>query len=74
MGALGNAIDVANTGQIRFYRTSPTDCRVKLSISYEVPALLSPMASLLTPLVESILQTDLGRFRNHAIDTQKEGQ
>lgn len=61
-GSLGSGLDVANRGQIRFYRKSPTACSVKLTISYEVPTILAPLAGALTPVVESILRTDLGRF------------
>ena len=35
-GSLGSGIDIANRGQIRFYRKSPASCAVKLTISYEV--------------------------------------
>lgn len=35
-GSLGSGIDIANRGQIRFYRKTPTACSVKLTISYEV--------------------------------------
>jgi uncharacterized membrane protein len=35
-GSLGSGIDIANRGQIRFYRKGPAACSVKLTISYEV--------------------------------------
>ena len=35
-GSLGSRIDIANRGQIRFYRKGPAACSVKLTISYEV--------------------------------------
>lgn len=35
-GSLGSSIDIANRGQIRFYKKTPTTCSVKLTISYEV--------------------------------------
>lgn len=43
---MGSAIDIANRGQIRFYRKSPTSCAVKLTISYELPDVLAPFASV----------------------------
>lgn len=61
-GSFGSGLDVANRGQIRFYRKGPAACTVKLTISYEVPDILAPLAGALTPLVENILRTDLGRF------------
>lgn len=33
-------------GQIRFFRKSPTQCTVKLTISYEVPGVLAPFANV----------------------------
>ena len=65
-GSLGGSIDISNRGQIRFYRKSATTCTVKLTISYEVPDVLAPFAGALTPIVESILSTDLKRFANLA--------
>eukprot|EP00891_Asterochloris_glomerata_P005269 jgi/Astpho2/5269/gw1.00074.155.1_t len=49
-GSAGSSLDSAKS------------CTVKLTISYEVPGPLAPFAGALTPLVESILRTDLGRF------------
>ena len=65
-GSLGGGIDISNRGQIRFYRKTATTCTVKLTISYEVPDVLAPFAGALTPIVESILSTDLKRFANLA--------
>ena len=53
---------VANKGAIRFYQKSADTCSIKLTISYEVPGILGYVAGALTPLVESILATDLRRF------------
>lgn len=66
-GSMGSTIDIANRGQIRFYRKSPTTCAVKLTISYELPDALAPFASGLTPLVESILRRDMSRFATYAV-------
>lgn len=65
-GSMGGAIDIANRGQIRFYRKSETTCAVKLTISYEVPNALAPFANALTPLVEGILRRDMSRFATYA--------
>ena len=66
-GALGSAIDIANRGAIRFYRKSSNKisplCAIKITISYEVPDVLAPFASALTPLVERILAGDMQRFK-----------
>ena len=43
---MGSALDIANRGQIRFRKTSPDSCIVKLTISYEVPDLLGPFAEV----------------------------
>ena len=78
-GALGSAIDIANRGAIRFYKkgksgggasgsggsssSSSPLCAIKITISYEVPDVLAPFASALTPLVERILAGDMQRFK-----------
>ena len=74
-GALGSAVDIANRGAIRFYRKSSGKgggggggsasplCAIKITISYEVPDVLAPFASALTPLVERILAGDMQRFK-----------
>lgn len=61
-GSFGSGLSIANRGQIRFNRKGPAACAVKLTISYEVPDILAPLAGTLTPIVENILRTDLGRF------------
>lgn len=38
-------------------------CSIKITISYEVPDVLAPFASALTPLVERILAGDMERFK-----------
>ncbi|KAL4450056.1 hypothetical protein ABPG77_010725 [Micractinium sp. CCAP 211/92] len=66
-GSLGSSLEVQNRGQIRFVRKGPNKCSVKLTISYEVPGVLAPFASLLTPVVEGILSTDMKRFADYAV-------
>ncbi len=46
---MGSALDIANRGQIRFYRKSATTCAVKLTISYELPDALAPFGSVRPP-------------------------
>lgn len=65
-GSLGGAIDIANRGAIRFYRDARAPnaaCSVKLTISYEVPSVLAPVANAVSPLVERVLAADLARFK-----------
>lgn len=66
-GSLGASLDVQNRGQIRFLRKGAERCTVKLTISYEVPGVMAPFASLLTPVVEGILGTDMKRFAEYAV-------
>ncbi len=68
-GSLGGGLEIQNQGQIRFSRKSDGSCAVKLTISYEVPGALAPFANLLTPVVEGILQADMVRFRDYAMET-----
>jgi uncharacterized membrane protein len=53
-------------GAVRFYPRGAKACGVQLTISYEVPDVLAPFASGVSPLVESILQQDLNRFAKFA--------
>ena len=68
----GSALDIANRGAIRFYKKGAALTGVKLTISYEVPDGLAPFASAVTPLVERILRTDMGRFKELA-EKEKDG-
>ncbi|KAK8547813.1 hypothetical protein V6N13_027426 [Hibiscus sabdariffa] len=47
---------LGNRGSVRFYPKGPSSCLVDLSISYEVPQLLVPVATLLQPFMESLLK------------------
>ena len=69
----GSALDIANRGAIRFYKKGAASTGVKLTISYEVPDGLAPFASAVTPLVERILRTDMGRFKDLAEQEVKKG-
>ncbi|XP_058770326.1 uncharacterized protein LOC131643967 [Vicia villosa] len=55
-----------NRGAVRFFPKGPSSCIVELTVSYEVPQLLSPVASALQPFLESLLQRGLERFANFA--------
>eukprot|EP00466_Bigelowiella_natans_P021629 jgi/Bigna1/45356/e_gw1.119.11.1 len=58
---------VRNKGAVRFRRVDEEKCEVQLVISFEVPDLLSPIAEQVTPIVDSILQADMDRFRQKAL-------
>ena len=73
-GSLGGGLEIQNQGQIRFSRKNDGSCAVKLTISYEVPGALAPFANLLTPVVEGILQADMVRFRDYAVETMATDQ
>ncbi|KGN45048.1 uncharacterized protein LOC101216857 isoform X1 [Cucumis sativus] len=55
-----------NRGVVRFYPKGPSSCLVELTVSYEVPPLLSPVASALQPLLERLLQRGLKSFATFA--------
>ncbi|KAK9845011.1 hypothetical protein WJX74_009657 [Apatococcus lobatus] len=69
-GSFGSALEVANRGEILFSQPSPASCSVTLTISYEVPDVLGPFANALSPTVEGILRTDMGRFAAYACKVQ----
>lgn len=50
-----------NKGSVNFAK-DPAGTRLEMEISYEVPAPLVPFGAAVSPLVESILSTDLRRF------------
>ncbi|KAF4346620.1 hypothetical protein G4B88_015189 [Cannabis sativa] len=51
-----------NRGAVRFFPKDPSSCTVELTVSYEVPQILTPVASALQPFLESLLQRGLERF------------
>ncbi|XP_024018180.1 uncharacterized protein LOC21397016 [Morus notabilis] len=51
-----------NRGAVRFYPKGPSSCIVELTVSYEVPQILTPVASALQPFLESLLRRGLERF------------
>ncbi|KAM5558422.1 hypothetical protein ABKV19_020228 [Rosa sericea] len=55
-----------NRGAVRFYPKGPSSCIVELTVSYEVPAILAPVASALQPFTEGLLGRGLERFAKFA--------
>ncbi|KAH1058176.1 hypothetical protein AAZX31_02G009000 [Glycine max] len=55
-----------NRGAVRFYPKGPSSCVVELTVSYEVPQLLAPVASALQPFLEGLLTRGLERFATFA--------
>ncbi|RZC56070.1 hypothetical protein C5167_014921 [Papaver somniferum] len=51
-----------NRGVVRFFPKSPTSCTVELTVSYEIPQILTPVSSALKPLLENLLVRGLERF------------
>ncbi|KAL7200255.1 hypothetical protein ACSBR1_032223 [Camellia fascicularis] len=52
-----------NRGVVRFFPKGPSSCVVELTVSYEVPQILVPVASALQPFLESLLARGLERFK-----------
>ncbi|KAI5674865.1 hypothetical protein M9H77_05815 [Catharanthus roseus] len=55
-----------NRGAVRFYPKGTSSCIVELTVSYEVPQILVPVASALQPFLESLLVRGLERFAKFA--------
>ncbi|KAM0846350.1 hypothetical protein ACQ4PT_055724 [Festuca glaucescens] len=55
-----------NRGAVRFFPKSPSSCRVQLTVAYEVPEILTPVASALKPFLEGLLFNGLERFVAYA--------
>ncbi|KAK3194365.1 hypothetical protein Dsin_025675 [Dipteronia sinensis] len=53
---------LGNRGAVRFFPKGPSSCLIELTVSYEVPQLLVPVASALQPFLESLLRRGLERF------------
>ncbi|CAM0881123.1 unnamed protein product [Alopecurus aequalis] len=51
-----------NRGAVRFFPKSESSCRVQLTVAYEVPEILTPVASALKPFLEGLLLKGLERF------------
>ncbi|XP_031486992.1 uncharacterized protein LOC116255328 isoform X1 [Nymphaea colorata] len=58
-----------NRGAVRFFPRGPSSCKVELTVSYEVPQVLSPFAMALRPFMESLLQRGLDRFASQVKKT-----
>ncbi|KAE8008350.1 hypothetical protein FH972_004871 [Carpinus fangiana] len=57
---------LANRGAVRFYPKGPASCVVELTVSYEVPQILVPVASALQPFLEGLLRRGLDKFASFA--------
>lgn len=55
-----------NRGAVRFFPKGPSSCIVELTVAYEVPQLLAPVASALQPFLKNLLVRGLERFANFA--------
>ncbi|KAK6941134.1 Coenzyme Q-binding protein COQ10, START domain [Dillenia turbinata] len=55
-----------NRGAVRFFPRGPSSCVVELTVSYEVPQLLVPVASALQPFLEGLLRRGLEQFATFA--------
>ncbi|EES00691.1 hypothetical protein BDA96_03G161300 [Sorghum bicolor] len=55
-----------NRGAVRFFPKSSSSCRVQLTVAYEVPEILAPVASALKPFLESLLLKGLESFATFA--------
>lgn len=55
-----------NRGAVRFFPKGADSCVVELTVSYEVPQLLTPVASALQPFLESLLLRGLEAFAKFA--------
>uniref|UniRef100_A0A7S0S002 Coenzyme Q-binding protein COQ10 START domain-containing protein n=1 Tax=Chlamydomonas leiostraca TaxID=1034604 RepID=A0A7S0S002_9CHLO len=64
-------VEIANRGQIRFFRKGPKVTNITLTISYELPSVLVPFANALNPVVEGIIAKDMERFRDMATAKQQ---
>jgi len=58
-----------NKGAIRFFKGKDFEsCRVEMSISYLLPSPLAPLGDAVKPLVESILDEDMQKFKEYAAE------
>ncbi|KAL6621285.1 hypothetical protein ACP70R_033717 [Stipagrostis hirtigluma subsp. patula] len=53
-------------GAVRFFPKSPSSCRVQLTVAYEIPEILAPVASALKPFMEGLLLKGLECFGTYA--------
>ncbi|URE02581.1 Polyketide cyclase / dehydrase and lipid transport [Musa troglodytarum] len=58
-------------GAVRFFPKSPSSCRIQLTVSYEIPEILIPVASALKPFLEGLLAQGLERFAKVAKEYQR---
>ncbi|CAL9179592.1 unnamed protein product [Musa hybrid cultivar] len=58
-------------GAVRFFPKGPSSCRIQLTVSYEIPEILIPVASALKPFLEGLLAQGLERFAKVAKEYQR---
>ncbi|XP_076892948.1 uncharacterized protein LOC143544843 [Bidens hawaiensis] len=54
-----------NRGAVRFFPRGSSTCLVEITVSYEVPQFLSPVASILQPFNENLMRRGLERFASY---------
>ncbi|KAK1295400.1 hypothetical protein QJS10_CPA16g01733 [Acorus calamus] len=59
-----------NRGAVRFFPKGPSSCKIQLTVSYEVPQILTPVASALKPFLSGLLLRGLERFSVYAKESQ----
>ncbi|XP_077219309.1 uncharacterized protein LOC143853433 [Tasmannia lanceolata] len=59
-----------NKGAVRFYPKGPSSCSIELTVSYEIPPILAPVASALRPFLEGLLLRGLENFVKFAKNSQ----
>lgn len=59
-----------NRGSVRFYPKGPSSCLLELTVSYEVPQILAPVATALNPFLEGLLIRGLESFARFAREYQ----
>ncbi|KAL3849632.1 hypothetical protein ACJIZ3_011514 [Penstemon smallii] len=55
-----------NRGAVRFFPKGADACLIELTVSYEIPQILIPVASALQPFLQSLLMRGLERFARFA--------
>ncbi|KMZ56687.1 hypothetical protein ZOSMA_92G00480 [Zostera marina] len=58
-----------NRGAVRFFPKDSSSCKVELTVSYEIPQILSPVATALKPACERVLFLGLEKFAAYAKDS-----
>ena len=73
-GLLQGFVSIKNTGEIQFRSLGENECAVRIVISYQLPEVLLPIADLLKPTVDGILDGYMKNFETVAIAEQEKLQ